>query len=177
MRQAEELPDLTTLIMSAVTADATVTRAAAAGRGHEAPAVIRITLALIAAAQVLIAIPALTGNDMGATLHVAHEAGAWSLALAAGLAMAAWRPACAAALLPFLAVFVVSLAALTVGDIATGRVAPSAELPHLMAGFGLLLLWLESHPPTGIGHAFAARARTAGCTRRGATPSDLRRRI
>ena len=152
VRPAEDLPDLSTPIMTAIAADATATRRASAVRGHEAPAVIRSTLGLIAAAQVLIAIPALAGNDTGATLHVAHEAGAWSLALAAALAMAAWRPARAAALLPFLAVFVGSLAALTVGDIAAGRVAPSAELPHLMAGFGLLLLWLESHPPTGIGH-------------------------
>jgi predicted anti-sigma-YlaC factor YlaD len=139
--------------MAAVSADATATRGPTMVRGPEAPAVIRCTLGLIGAAQVLIAIPALAGNDTGATLHVAHEAGAWSLALAAALAMAAWRPARAAALLPFLAVFVGTLAALTVGDIAAGRVAPSAELPHLMAGFGLLLLWLESHPPTGIGHA------------------------
>jgi predicted anti-sigma-YlaC factor YlaD len=152
LRPAEPVPDLTARIMGAVEMepvrarrDATVLR-----RADAAPAVIRLTLALIAAAQILIAIPALVGSDLGATIHVAHEQGAWGLALAAALGAAAWRPSRAAGLLPLLAVFVVCMSVLTVTDIIAGRVAPTAELPHLMAAVGLLLLWLESHPPAGL---------------------------
>jgi predicted anti-sigma-YlaC factor YlaD len=146
LRPAEPVPDLTGRIMAAV-----VVAAPAAGAADDsAPSIIRLTLVLIAVAQILIALPALVGNDLGATVHVAHEQGAWGLALAAALAIAAWRPSRAAGLLPWLAVFVGSLALLTIGDVLAGRVAPSAEVPHLMAAFGLLMLWLESHPPAGL---------------------------
>jgi len=117
------------------------------------PVVIRLSLALTAVAQLIVAVPALTGNDRGATIHIAHEQAAWGIALAVALAVAAWRPSRAAALVPFLVVFVACLSALTISDIAAGRVAPSAELPHLMAGIGLALLWLECHPPLGLGMA------------------------
>lgn len=113
-------------------------------------AIVRVTLALVAVSQAVLAIPALLGDDLGAPIHVAHEQGAWGLALAIGLAFAAWRPDKAAAGLPFLGVFVASMATLTLADLAAGRVAASAEVPHLMAGLGLGLLWLESHPPAGL---------------------------
>jgi predicted anti-sigma-YlaC factor YlaD len=152
LRPAELVPDLAARVMSAVEMERVVARPDPTDqrRADTAPAVIRLTLALIAAAQILIAVPALIGNDLGATIHVAHEQGAWSLALAAALAAAAWRPSRAAGLLPLLAVFVGCMSLLTVSDIIAGRVAPTAELPHLMAAVGLLLLWLESHPPAGL---------------------------
>jgi predicted anti-sigma-YlaC factor YlaD len=138
--------------MAAVAAERAVHSRAAtqAGETDDAPVVIRLTLALIALSQILIAVPALAGNDLGAPMHVAHEQGAWGLAMAAALGLAAWRPSRAAALLPLLSVFVACLFVLTIGDVVAGRVAPSAELPHLMAGVGLALLWLESHPPAGL---------------------------
>jgi len=152
VRPAEPVPDLAERIMQAVAAEPVAARSRAV-RGtvdDTAPTVIRLTLVLIAAAQILIAVPALIGNDLGATVHIAHEQGAWGLALAAALGAAAWRPSRAAGLLPLLAVFVGSLSLLTISDIFAGRVAPSAELPHLMAAVGLLVLWLESHPPAGL---------------------------
>lgn len=141
LRPAEAVPDLTGPILAGITASP---------RLAPTPSVVRLTLALVAAAQAVGAIPALVGNDSGATLHVAHEQGAWGLALAAALALAAWRPARATALLPFLAVFVVTMSALTLADVVGGRVAPTAELPHLMAALGLVLLWLETHPPAAL---------------------------
>ncbi len=145
LRPAEPVPDLTGPILAGISASR---------RLAPAPSVIRLTLALVAAAQACSVMPALLGNDSGATLHIAHEQGAWGVALAAALAFAAWRPARAAALLPFLAALVATMAALTLADVVSGRVAPAAELPHLMAAFGLVLLWLEAHPPA----AFAAAA-------------------
>jgi predicted anti-sigma-YlaC factor YlaD len=53
-------------------------------------------------------------------------------------------------MIPVLAVFVVCLGVMTSMDVAAGRVAPSAELPHLMAAVGLVLVWLEAHPPPGL---------------------------
>jgi predicted anti-sigma-YlaC factor YlaD len=151
LRPAEAVPDLTSSIMAAIAAQPVPVRPVAAGWADEnVPTVIRLTLALVAFAQIIIAAPALVGNDLGATVHVAHEQGAWGLALAAGLGLAAWRPARASALLPLLAVFVASMFALTLSDVVAGRIAPSAELPHLMAAVGLALLWLETHPPAGL---------------------------
>jgi predicted anti-sigma-YlaC factor YlaD len=151
LRTAEAIPDLSGSIMAAIAAEPVRFRQAAApAAGVAPPGVIRLTLALVALAQVLIAMPAVVGNDVGATVHVAHEQGAWGLALAAALGLAAWRPARASALLPFLAVFVASMSALTFSDVLVGRIAPSAELPHLMAAVGLALLWLETHPPAGL---------------------------
>jgi predicted anti-sigma-YlaC factor YlaD len=145
LRRAEAVPDLTAGIVRAIAAPPP-RRAASA----PTPAVIRVTLALVAVAQLFIAAPALVGRDLGATVHVAHEQGAWGLALAAALALAAWRPSRATALLPFLAVFVVSMGVLSLTDVLAGRVTPGAELPHLMAAVGLVLLWLEAHPPAGL---------------------------
>jgi predicted anti-sigma-YlaC factor YlaD len=127
----------------------------------EAPSLVRLALFLVAAAQVIIAVPALFGDDLGATIHVAHEQGAWGLALAAGMAFGAWRPARATAMLPVLSVFVACLGLMTALDVSAGRVAPSAEAPHLMAAFGLVLLWLESHPPLAMRTGPASAPRPA----------------
>jgi predicted anti-sigma-YlaC factor YlaD len=154
LRSADTVPDLTEPILASIVSNR---RPMAPDRSvpwlwerSSVPAVVRLTLLLVAASQSLVALPALFGNDLGATIHVAHEQGAWGLALAAGLAFAAARPSRAAAMGPVLTVFVVFLGVMTGLDIAAGRVAPSAEVPHLMAAFGLVLLWLESHPPSGL---------------------------
>jgi predicted anti-sigma-YlaC factor YlaD len=150
LRPAEAVPDLTGSIMAAIAAEPRGARPVTARSEDDAPVVIRITVALVAFAQVLIAAPALVGNDLGATVHIAHEQGAWGLALAAAFGLAAWRPARASAVLPLLSVFVAAMSVLTLSDVLSGRVAPSAELPHLMAAVGLMLLWLETHPPAGL---------------------------
>jgi len=112
---------------------------------------VRLALALFATAQAARSLPALLGNDLGASVHVAHEQGAWGLAVAAGLALVAWRPARAAPVAPMLAVFVACLAVLGLDDVAAARAVPSAELPHVISAFGLALVWLASHLPTGLG--------------------------
>jgi predicted anti-sigma-YlaC factor YlaD len=131
---AEPVPDLTGPILARV-------QAASNGR------VIQLVLGFVALAQALAAVPALLGNEIGATVHVAHEQAAWGLALAAAFAIAAWRPARADALIPVLGVFVLCLAVMTGIDVGAGRVSLVAEAPHTMSVFGLALLWLELHPP------------------------------
>jgi predicted anti-sigma-YlaC factor YlaD len=137
---AGDIPDLTGPIMTKITH-------AARAQAAPAPSMVRLALALVAISQALIALPAMWGDDLGAPVHVAHEQAAWALALAAGLGLCAWRPARAAAVLPMLTVFVGVLFALTLPDLIAGRVTPDSEVPHLMAAMGLLLLWLEAHPP------------------------------
>jgi len=153
---APALPDLTVSVLAAIAAErdefAAAVLPSAAVRERTAPGVIRLTLALVAAAQVLIAAPALLGNDLGAPVHVAHEQGAWGLALAVGFAFAAWQPLKAGALIPILAAFVACMAVLGFADVGAGRAAPAGELPHVMSVLGLSLLWLEAHPPTGLQH-------------------------
>ncbi len=131
---AESVPDLTGPILAKIEA-----------ASHRK--VIQLVLGIVAVAQALAAVPAVAGNELGATVHVAHEQAAWGLALAAALGFAAWKPARAAAVLPILTVFVLCLALMTGIDVAAGRVSLVAEAPHTMTVFGLALLWLELHPP------------------------------
>jgi len=147
LHAAEPVPDLTPAILASAP---TLAAGPPTYGAPPTPAVIRFTLAMVAATQAFSALPALTGNDSGATLHVAHEQGAWGIALAAALAFAAWRPSRGAALVPLLGVFVVVMGALTTADVIGGRVAPSAELPHVIAALGLVLLWFETHPPAAL---------------------------
>lgn len=152
LQPAEPVPDLTASILAAVATER------AARPPSTGPAIVRLTLALVAAAQVMLAVPALLGNDLGAPIHVAHEQGAWALALAALFGLAAWRPARAAAAVPLLSVFVGALIVFGLPDVLAGRAAPTGEMPHLMAAFGLALLWLESHPGAWSGWPAAAAA-------------------
>ena len=64
----------------------------------------RWALFVVALTQLVLAAPALLlGEDTGATVHVARELGAFDLALAVGLLVAAWQPARAWGLLPVVA--------------------------------------------------------------------------
>jgi len=152
LHPADHVPDLTLAILAAIGAERR--RAVAHGRrspaspGGAVPAgVLRLSLALVAASHALVALPSLFGNDLGAPVHVAHEQGAWALALAVGLAVGAWRPDRAAALVPPVGAFVGVMAVLGSIDVLDGRVMPNAELPHVMSALGLLLLWVIAHPP------------------------------
>jgi predicted anti-sigma-YlaC factor YlaD len=89
-----------------------------------------------------LAIPALLGNDAGASIHVAHEQGSWLLAVAVGFLVVAVRPARAAAMLPVIAALAAGLAITMAVDIAAGRTQAAAEAPHGLAFLGLGLLWL-----------------------------------
>jgi predicted anti-sigma-YlaC factor YlaD len=141
---AEPVPDLTGPIMAAL---ASRTRDRQAPLRSESPmGVARLGLVLVALAQLCLAIPALLGDDAGATIHVAHEQGSWFLALAVGLLVVAWRPARASAMLAFVAVLTAGLAVTMAVDIAAGRTQAAAEAPHGLAFLGVGLLWVLAHP-------------------------------
>jgi predicted anti-sigma-YlaC factor YlaD len=167
---ADPVPDLAAEIVAAMTAGAApeaVRRPAPALKASATPAhggarrrpsgrtgsrmspaspgkVARLGLLLVGLAQVCLAIPALLGTDAGAPVHVAHEQGAWAVALAVALLAVAWRPARAGALLPFVAALAAGLAVTMIVDIAAGRTQAAAEAPHGLAFLGLGMLWLLS---------------------------------
>jgi predicted anti-sigma-YlaC factor YlaD len=101
----------------------------------------RSALVVVAFLQALLAWSgALTGQDDMATGHVAHEVGAWNLALAVAFLMVATRPRAADALVAPVGVFVAVLAVVAGSDAAAGDLALGRLLGHLLVGSGLALL-------------------------------------
>jgi predicted anti-sigma-YlaC factor YlaD len=103
---------------------------------------LRLALLLAGLAQLALAVPALTGDSIGMamSLHGAHEAAAWNLAIGVAFVAAASVPRRAAGLIPLLATFLVVLGSLSVRDYAAGAVTPSRLSTHVAALVGLLLL-------------------------------------
>jgi len=139
-----------------LTATITGHRVAARGAGRRpaapkrsAAGVARLGLALVALAQLAIAVPALRGADAGAPVHIAREQGAWALALGVGFLVAVLRPGRAAGMLPLVGALVACLTVVASLDILDGRTVAAAEAPHGLALLGLVTLWLLAHPTMG----------------------------
>jgi len=133
-------PDLTDVVDG-------VARSRRRAGGSRAPA-LRLGLVAVGALQLALAVPGLLfGTDDGAPIHVAHEVGAWDLALAVGFVYAAWRPLRALGLLPFAAVLSIGLVATAVIDVAHGHTTALAETTHLLDVVGTTLLYLLTSPP------------------------------
>jgi len=108
---------------------------------------LRIGLVAVAAAQFALAVPTLLfGSDEGAPVHIAHEIGAWDLALAVAFVFAAWRPLRAVGLLPFVAALAAGLLITAVLDVANGRAIALTETTHLLELLGAVLLWMLVAP-------------------------------
>ena len=104
-------------------------------------AVTRGALALVAVGQLVVTIPPLLfGTDHEAPMHVAHELGAFDMALAVGFLVAVLRPSRAQGMRTLVGCAALLLVVTAVTDLLTGRTTPSDELPHLLAVAGWLLL-------------------------------------
>lgn len=139
---AEPLPDLAPAVLAAAAPLRPARR-----RGL---AVARAALVVVAFMQALLAWPgALTGRDEMVTGHVAHEVGAWNLALAVAFLAAATRPRTTEALLAPVGVFVAVLAVSAVSDAVAGDLLAGRLAAHLLvaAGFGLLVPVSRVQPP------------------------------
>lgn len=102
--------------------------------------VVRLGLVVVAVAQCALAAPALVwGTYRGAPAHVAHELGAFELALAAGFVFAAARPLRSPGVAAVAAVASVGLVATAFAGIATGATTWEMEAPHLVVVAGLVL--------------------------------------
>jgi predicted anti-sigma-YlaC factor YlaD len=140
LRPPDPVPDRTPAILARI-------GQAGPGPGQGAEREVRVALAVLAGLVAVLPLPApLLGDDAGARLHLARELGAFQVALAVGLLLAAWQPRRRAQLLPVVAVLSVCPAVIAALDVAAGRTTAPAEGHHLLQLAGLGLLWLLAHP-------------------------------
>jgi predicted anti-sigma-YlaC factor YlaD len=103
---------------------------------------IQLGLVAIAVTQLVVAGPSLLlGRDAAAPEHVAHELGAFTVALAAGWVLAALRPRLANGMVPIVGIVAGLLVITAWIDAVLGHTDIVREWPHLLevAGFVLLL--------------------------------------
>jgi predicted anti-sigma-YlaC factor YlaD len=136
VRPAERVPDLTAAILAA--------HLGAEPTWRQWP---RYALLAIGLTHLVLAVPGLVlGSEPHATVHIAHELGAWDVALAVGLLVAAWQPRRAAGLLPMALALGIALAFTGTLDVAAGRAAAAGEAHHLLDLAGVVLLWCLARP-------------------------------
>jgi predicted anti-sigma-YlaC factor YlaD len=141
-RMGDPAPGLTARIVTRLTRERLVGSPAPAtvARAPRPMSIWRIGLVALAVGQLLAALPALAGSGNANALHANHDLGAVELALSACFLLAAVRPWRAAGFVPLLAAVVAFLALVAVADVASGRIAASSELPHLVDALGLAML-------------------------------------
>jgi len=138
-RPAEAVPDLSGAILSAASAPSPPLHRDLA----------RVALAVVAAAELLLAVPALVlGNDAGATVHLSRHLGAFDVAIAVGLLVAAWQPDRARGLLPVAGVLGLAMAAAAGVDLVDGAAAVTPEAHVVLEAAGFVLLWRVADAPT-----------------------------
>ena len=137
---APPVPDLTAAVLGALPQQ--LPGAAAGARARLVRSALRLALLAVGVAQAGLAWPALaTGTaTMSAPVHVAHETGAWNLAVAAAFLAVSAAPRLAAGALPFLATFTVLLTVATVRDLGAGHVHADRAAAHLLLLAGVLLI-------------------------------------
>jgi predicted anti-sigma-YlaC factor YlaD len=137
---APEVPDLTAAVLTALPRE--LPGVGAAARTRLADAAVRLALLAVAVAQAGLAWPALASGaaSMSAPVHMAHETGAWNLAVAAAFLSVAAAPRLAAGGLPFLATFAALLVPVTLTDLAAGHVQTDRALAHLLLVAGVVLV-------------------------------------
>jgi predicted anti-sigma-YlaC factor YlaD len=138
-RPVPALPELAPRVVSAAQEERTVRPFLASP--------VRIALVCVGAMQLALAIPSLLfGTDEGAPIHIAHEVGAWDLALAVGFIFAAWRPLRAVGMLPFAGALAAGLLLTAAIDIYNGRTPALSETTHLLELLGTALLYVLTAP-------------------------------
>jgi predicted anti-sigma-YlaC factor YlaD len=138
---APAVPDLTEAVLAALPRELP-----GAARGRVLMDFLRLALLAVGVAQATLTWPTMEsgGGSMAAPMHMAHETGAWNLAVAAAFLAVAAAPRLAAGALPFLGTFAVLLTALTATDLAAGRVPVERAVAHLLLLLGVLLVALTA---------------------------------
>jgi predicted anti-sigma-YlaC factor YlaD len=129
------VPDLTGQILNAVEQDRRTRQSARAGNRQ----ILRIAVAIAAAAQLLLALPVLLG--VGVDPHASREMASFDIAMAVGFALAAWKPERARAFVPVAFVLAACLAATSFLDLAGGATHLAHEVGHVAALVQAGLLW------------------------------------
>jgi predicted anti-sigma-YlaC factor YlaD len=137
---APPVPDLTLAVLEALPRE--LPGVAAAARARVVTTALRLALLAVGIAQAGLAWPALASGagSMSAPVHMAHETGAWNLAVAVALVAVAAAPRLAAGTLVFLGSFVAFLAPVTLADLAAGRVQVDRAVAHLLLLAGTALV-------------------------------------
>ncbi len=165
---APPVPDLTGAVLAALPRE--LPGAAAAARTRLVDTALRFVLLAIGVAQAGIAWPVLvTGaGAMSAPEHMAHETGAWNLAVAAALLAVAAAPRLAAGALTALGSLAVLLVPVTLADLGAGHVHLDRAVAHLLLLAGAVLVaavaWRDSRRRLPIARARPAGARVSGRT-------------
>jgi len=137
---APPVPDLTAAVLAALPRE--LPGAAVAARSRLAGTALRLALVAVAVAQAGLAWPALASGTaaMSAPVHMAHETGAWNLAVAAAFLAVAAAPRLAAGALPVLVTFTALLVPVTVADLGAGHVHADRAVAHVLLLIGVVLV-------------------------------------
>lgn len=137
---APPVPDLTAAVLGALPRE--LPGVAAAARDRLVGTGLRLVLLAVGVAQAGLAWPAMTTGSaaMSAPAHMAHEAGAWNLGIAAAFLAVAAAPRLAAGALPFLVTFTALLVPVTLADLGAGHVHLDRAVVHLLLVAGVLLV-------------------------------------
>ena len=146
LHDAGQVPDLSRRI---VKANAILDRAGTWG-------IVRALLLVVAAEILVLSAPALVLGDGDSNAHDARHLGAFSVAYAVALIVAAVRPARARTVLPVAAVLAGALLVTAIGDIAAGTIPLVSETTHIPELISVVLVWLLATPSRRGGHAAAA---------------------
>jgi len=136
LHEAEPMPDLSRKV---VKTNAVLDRAGTWG-------IVRAMLLVVAGEILVLAIPALLLGNGDDNAHDARHLGAFSVAYAAALIVAAIRPARARTVLPVAAVLAGALLVTAVADIIAGTIPLSNEATHLPELISVVLIWLLASP-------------------------------
>lgn len=132
--------DLTATVLAALPRE--LPGVGVAARARLVGSALRLALLAVAVGQTGLAWPALMSGTaaMSAPVHMAHESGAWNLAVAAAFLAVAAAPRLAAGALPFLGTFAALLVPVTLADLAAGRVQVDRAVAHLLLLAGVVLV-------------------------------------
>ena len=128
----DEVPDLVAAIVAA----------APRQPRHVVEELMRYALGVLAATQLLLAIPELFARSTNESVHVARHLGGWDLAFAVGLLVVAMQPWRARGLLPMVAALAGVMAVTAVFDMLNHQAAGLGEASHVFELAGLALVWL-----------------------------------
>ena len=136
VRLAEIIPDLATSVLA---------------RAHP-PTVgrrqwVRLSLAAVAATELVLAAPGLLLGKGAESVHDARHLGSFGVAMAIGLLYVAWRPARAFGILPIVVALAVTMFVSSVVDVTQGRTTSLSEAHHVLEIAGLGLVWMLAGRP------------------------------
>jgi predicted anti-sigma-YlaC factor YlaD len=136
VRVAEPLPDIATAVLARV-------HPPRAGRGQW----VRIVLAVVAATELMLAVPGLLLGEGAASIHDARHLGSFGVAVSIGLLYVAWRPARAFGILPIVTALALTMIVSATIDVVDGRVSSFGEAHHVLEFSGLVLVWMLAGRP------------------------------